>query len=190
MASPPPPSAATSSALFDSQPRGSLSHRTIIIIASILSASLVFTISLAIIHIIRKRRRKKAQTKQQADIETSLQRARPPVLTIDTNVPSIHEPQRSPPGHQMNSALARDIPPIPRIYINEPSLPPIEQHIPIAPVAMWPTHPSLQHGRSPKRNASIPAGVAARSPTRNASLPPGIGGRRSEHIRGKRLAED
>lgn len=74
-------------------PRG-LSTRNIIIIAAALSGAALLTITLATIHCLRRRKSAAAEAQQRTDIENSLQRARPPVLAIDTSVPRV-EMQRS-----------------------------------------------------------------------------------------------
>ncbi|KAF2849750.1 hypothetical protein T440DRAFT_479910 [Plenodomus tracheiphilus IPT5] len=187
MASSTTPSTVTPSSIFDSKPRGGLSNRTIIIIASVLSASLVFVITIAVVHVVRKRWRSKSQAMREADIEASLQCARPPVLTIDTNLPRTHELQRStrdPPV--MNMDFEGQISQVPSISIQTPSLPPIMQHVPLTPLPMCTmSTQNSRVGRSATRHATRPPGVAGRSPTRSASQPPGIGGRGAGHIRRK-----
>lgn len=70
----------------DFQPRV-ISERTFIIVTSVLAATLILTILIGCVHFIRRRRRRQhGKNREQQDIEQSLQRARRPILTIDTDL--------------------------------------------------------------------------------------------------------
>ena len=68
------------------QPQG-ISNQTIIIIVSILGSATILAILVGVISYFRHRRRRKANQERQQEIERSLQRARRPVLTLDTDLP-------------------------------------------------------------------------------------------------------
>ena len=68
------------------QPQG-ISNQTIIIIVSILGSATILAMIVGVISYIRHRRRIKANEERQQEIERSLQRARRPVLTLDTDIP-------------------------------------------------------------------------------------------------------
>jgi len=68
------------------QPQG-ISNQTIIIIVSILGSATILAIVVGVISYFRHRRRRKANEERQQEIERSLQRARRPVLTLDTDLP-------------------------------------------------------------------------------------------------------
>ena len=69
----------------DFQPRV-VSEQTFIIVTSVLAATLILTILIGCVHFIRRRRRQHGKDREQQDIEQSLQRARRPILTIDTDL--------------------------------------------------------------------------------------------------------
>jgi len=76
------------------QPQG-ISNQTIIIIVSILGSATILAIVVGIISYFRHRRRRKANEERQQEIERSLQRARRPVLTLDTDIPIATQYRRS-----------------------------------------------------------------------------------------------
>jgi hypothetical protein len=153
--------ASSASAKDDLQPRG-LSDRTIVIIASAITAAVILVIVIETIHCIRRRRRRQARQakdKQQQDIEKSLQRARPPVLALDTDIPRVNEQQRS--------AGSRIVAPIL----------PVQTDIPPVSIVHVRSAPSAVHGPSV---CVIGLGQSrGRSATRNpiGAHPPGIAGR-------------
>ena len=75
----------------DFQPRV-ISERIFIIVTSVLAATLILTILIGCVHFIRRRHRRQpghrqhGKNREQQDIEQSLQRARRPILTIDTDL--------------------------------------------------------------------------------------------------------
>ena len=76
------------------QPQG-ISNQTIIIIVSILGSATILAIVVGVISYFRHRRRRKANQERQQEIERSLQRARRPVLTLDTDIPIATHYRRS-----------------------------------------------------------------------------------------------
>lgn len=106
--------ATQSSIAEDLNPQG-ISQQTIVIIASVLAAAFTLTIVLRAIHCVRRRRRRQADKKRyQHDIKKSLQRARRPVLTIDTDLPRANEFTRSAGAVASSGLLIRgDVPHVP-----------------------------------------------------------------------------
>ena len=76
------------------QPQG-ISNQTIIIIVSILGSATILAIVVGVISYFRHRRRRNANEERQQEIERSLQRARRPVLTLDTDIPIAIQYRRS-----------------------------------------------------------------------------------------------
>jgi hypothetical protein len=81
----------------DLQPEG-VSKQTTIIVASILTTAIILATVVGTVHCVRHRRRRQANEKHQQDAERSLQRARPPMLTLDTDLPIARQFTRS-AGH-------------------------------------------------------------------------------------------
>ncbi|KAH9880431.1 hypothetical protein IAQ61_000722 [Plenodomus lingam] len=174
-------------------PRGTLPHRTTVIIISILSTTLLFATILATIHLIRKRRRTKAKIAQSADIEATLQRARLPVLTLDTRTTASRTrgPQHSARAlvsQHMHMAVGQVGTPVSLTRVRAPSLPlplplplPLgDRHVHVAGVSRGPVRvldDKAWRGRSPVRYASLPPGVGGRNRVRCASQPRGVGER-------------
>jgi hypothetical protein len=140
----------------DLQPQG-ISEKTTIIIASALTAAIIMATVIGSIHCFHHRRRRQVEQKrQQQDIERSLQRARRPVLTLDTDIPRANEFMRS---------------------AGRPTLPNLSVHGDVV-------HPPLVQIRTaPPNSISSRMGalgaVRARSATRTSSdwYPPGVAGR-------------
>jgi hypothetical protein len=88
----------------DLQPEG-VSKQTTIIVASILTTAIILATVVGTAHCIRHRRRRQANEKRQQDVERSLQRARPPMLTLDTDLPIARQFTRS-VGHVAVSNLS------------------------------------------------------------------------------------
>jgi hypothetical protein len=88
----------------DLQPEG-VSKQTTIIVASILTTAIILATVVGTVHCIRHRRRRQANEKRQQDVERSLQRARPPMLTLDTDLPIARQFTRS-AGHVALSDLS------------------------------------------------------------------------------------
>lgn len=175
-----PSPSTTSSSPFDNKTPSaspSLSRRTIVVIASVLSAAVIFVLAVATVHCIRSRRRSETHSKQQADIAQSLRRAQPPVLTLDINVPRLCDMQRDASRSQTSRrAMGRDVVLGPLPYLHASQTTPVHttDHTSAAPPL--PT-------RSPVRSASKQPGVCSRLPTMGSSQPPGVNGRSPEHSR-------
>ncbi|RMZ70054.1 hypothetical protein GMOD_00000095 [Pyrenophora seminiperda CCB06] len=145
-----------------------LSQPMIILIASLLSTAVALTVVLALIHYLRRRPQRHAQTQQRRDIESSLARGRRSVLTIDTDLPRGHDLQRYTSTRTPVSEF-----PVVEINTNVPSMP-----MAVAPAgAKNPALPERVFGEMGERSG-LEAGLV-RSATRKslASLPPGVGGR-------------
>lgn len=138
------------------QPRN-ISEQSFIIITSVLTATLILAIFIGVIHFVRCRHRRQEDEKhQQRDIEQSLQQARRPVLTIDTDLPRATDFMR-PAG----KATLPDLP----IYSGAPPVPLVQ--VRTAPPTM---HSSEMSALGPMR-----AHNATRNPL--GSHPPGVAGR-------------
>jgi hypothetical protein len=144
------------------QPR-SLPECTIVIIASVLGVAVVLAVIIGAIHCIRRRRCRQLFAKQQKDIEKSLQRARPPILALDTDIPRLNERQRSAGSRVTMPALAHqvEILPVPLVHVRSA---PLSVQAPLVCV----TGLSHSRGRSATRKplGSHPPGVAGRGISR------------------------
>lgn len=158
------PTASPSSLPNDFYPRG-LPKKLVIILIVIIPTVFILAIIMGVLHCFRKRNKRKLQAQQQTDIERSLQRARRPVLAVDTDLPRANEMQRS------GSAGAARI------------LTPYQAHFVHGDV---PSVPPLSQGRTAPPNNLVGGTTQDRSPiglTRSAtrqplgSHPPGVGGR-------------
>jgi len=152
----------------------SVSDRTIMILASILSAVVIFVLSATTVHLIRRRRRSQARARQQADIVQSLRRAQPPILTVDTNVPRVCDMQRDAVRSQtVVRPKGKDTKLGTLPHLHTTTMTPINE----APLFMVES----------SRRASSPSGICGGSSTRGSSHPPGIGGRSSEQRIGRQV---
>jgi hypothetical protein len=99
----------------DLQPEG-VSKQTTVIVASILTTAIILATVVGTVHCIRHRRRRQANEKRHQDVERSLQRARPPTLTLDTDLPIARQFTRS-AGHVAVSdlSIARNVTHMPQI---------------------------------------------------------------------------
>jgi hypothetical protein len=158
------PTASPSSLPNDFYPRG-LPKKLVIILIVIIPTVVILAIIMGVLHCLRKRNKRKLQAQQQTDIERSLQRARRPVLAVDTDLPRANETQRS-----GSAGAARILTPYQAHFVHGdvPLMPPLSR-VHTAP-------PNIFIGGTTLEKS--PTGMM-RSATRQplGSHPPGVGGR-------------
>jgi hypothetical protein len=81
---------------FPSEPTNQgLSQKVIIVLAVTLSIVVSIAMILSVMYCYRVRSQRNVQKQHEADVENCLQRARPPMLALDTDIPRANEVQRS-----------------------------------------------------------------------------------------------
>jgi hypothetical protein len=158
------PTASPSSLPNDFYPRG-LPKKVVIILIVIIPTVFILAIIMGVLHCLRKRNKRKLQAQQQNDIEKSLQRARRPVLAVDTDLPRANEMQRS-----GSARVTRILTPYQAHFVrgDVPPMPPFSQ--------VHSASPNIFIGGTTLERS--PIGMM-RSATRQplGSHPPGVGGR-------------
>jgi hypothetical protein len=163
------PTASPSFLPNDFHPRG-LPKKVVIILIVIIPTVFILAIIMGVLHCHRNRNKRKLQAQQQNDIKKSLQRARRPVLAVDTDLPRANEMYRS-----GSAGVARILTPYQAqcVHGDVPPMPPLSRVLTAPPN-------NLIGGTTLE---SSPIGMM-RSATRQplGSHPPGVEGRAKSAI--------